>query len=44
MKHSDIKLAQQTYELPGSWCRKVTDELLNAESGFDERDTVNKQY
>jgi len=37
-KRSDNKLAQQTDESPG----KVTDELHNAERGFDERDRVNE--
>ena len=36
-----LKLAQQTDELPGTWYGKVTDELRNAERGFDERDRVN---
>ena len=44
MKHSDVKLPQQTDKLPGSFYRKVTDEFLNAEHGFDERDRVNDQY
>ena len=36
--HSDDKLAQQTDESPGTWCRKVTDELCNVRRSFDERD------
>jgi len=42
MKHSDDKLAQQTDKSPGAWCSKVTDELRNAEHGFDERDRMNE--
>jgi len=41
-KRSDDKLAQQTDESSGAWCRKVTDELCNVERGFDETNRVNE--
>jgi len=41
-KRSDDKLAQQTDESLGAWCKKVTDELRNVKRGFNEGYEVNE--